>query len=64
MTAPQALRLVSEPMANVERYDALRRGDCVQPQPCGDPSGCGGYAGHSDRLGWRENYIFAVIADL
>ena len=25
VTAPQALRLVSEPMANVERYDALRR---------------------------------------
>ncbi len=24
ITAPQALRLVSEPMANVERYDALR----------------------------------------
>jgi len=24
VTAPQALRLVSEPMANVERYDALR----------------------------------------
>jgi len=25
VTAPQALRLVSEPLANVERYDALRR---------------------------------------
>src|SRR3546814_2482858 len=25
VTAPQALRLVSEPVANVERYDALRR---------------------------------------
>lgn len=25
VTAPQALRLVSEPMANVARYDALRR---------------------------------------
>lgn len=25
VTAPQALRLVSEPIANVERYDALRR---------------------------------------
>ena len=24
ITAPQALRLVSEPLANVERYDALR----------------------------------------
>src|SRR3546814_9365147 len=24
VTAPQALRLVSEPMANVDRYDALR----------------------------------------
>src|SRR3546814_17806386 len=24
VTAPQALRLVSEPLANVERYDALR----------------------------------------
>lgn len=25
VTAPQALRLVSEPMANFQRYDALRR---------------------------------------
>lgn len=25
VTAPQALKLVSEPMANVERYDALRQ---------------------------------------
>ena len=24
VTAPKALRLVSEPLANVERYDALR----------------------------------------
>jgi hypothetical protein len=25
VTAPQALRLISEPMANVERYDDLRQ---------------------------------------
>jgi hypothetical protein len=25
VTAPQALKLVSEPLANVERYDGLRR---------------------------------------